>query len=395
MISVRKTMRKILYFLIVLCLSQTKVVAQNINLNQGGANKSGYLIKLPYEIIKNKIIVTAEVGGKKRRFILDTGAPVAIFRHLFNEINPSVYDTKILTDANGRKDSAQTVIIGDISLGDVSFKNIPALVVQEDLFTDCFHVDGILGSNLFRKSIVRISALDKTVTITDDRNKLPLRNVPSSPLTLDQQSNPYIWVTFRNNLNEMVLFDSGADEYYTISRDHFAKMKKFKAFQTIAEGYGSNSISIAGLAENEMLSKLFIPILSINGTEIDNIIAETTSSPVSRVGAKILRFGVITLDFRNGRFYYQPYLPINDAREKRWNMSMVVKDGLLWVSAIWGKTDGRVQIGDQILMIDGVDCKNLTLCDILDNPFLKDKNEAFLIIKKDNGETTDWEIKKE
>ncbi|HEY9046307.1 MAG TPA: aspartyl protease family protein [Ohtaekwangia sp.] len=388
-------MKQFAGFVILMCFIHIGI-AQSLTFNAGGTAQKNYYAEIPYEIVKDKIIVPAVVNGQVRKFILDTGAPNLIFESLYRELHPYIIRKVNVGDANGKRDSLVMVDLPAISFGDISFNDVPTLVSKDTVMKACFGVDGLIGSNMLRGSIVQFASASKKIIITDDIKKLTVSSKNASKIVFpDRQSSPYITVKIGRS-NEVLLFDTGSDDLYALCMDHFDIFKKADVIQIKATGYGSDTFSNAGLGNNTTLYRFIIPSLRINQSELKHVVSETTSDNKSRIGAPLLHYGIVTIDYPNGKFYFEPFHPSASAREINWTITPVVINQKLVVGSIW--TDilrQQVQTGDQIIAIDGVTYETVNLCDILLNPILKDKTKAILTIKDQQGNVKQVEIVKE
>lgn len=384
-----------------LFLSSFSFAQKPFSLSQGKTTERGYLTTIPYTEIKEKIIIEGVINGKTYKFILDTGAPMVIFKKLSQELNLDKINDVELTDANNKKDSVATVILPKIKIGDVSFNNIPTLVSNDSLI-ECFGIDGIIGSNVFRNSAVQFSSKNKTVTITDMPRRLKLKSKPAK-LLLNPQSNPYIWIEHKDGENggrEQLLFDTGMDGFYDISmriyKEHFEKMTHLNI---MAQASGTFSMGIFGAAEANENYKFMIPELAINTISFKNVITETTYDNYSRIGATLLKYGTVTVDYKRKKFYFEPFDDSKsfDLSEKQWPFNAILNDGKLAIGIIWDSSlDSKIKPGDLILKFGDINFEKMTICDLMQSGISQINKDKAIITLKDieTGEVKVFEIEK-
>ncbi len=186
-------MKKIICIFIVVVSTQI-CIAQRFSFNYGQTTQKSYFSIIPYENVRGIIIVSAIINNKEYRFILDTGSPNAITKTLYNELNPNIITKMSINDQSGKSDSMLIVSIDSFTIGGITFQDIPTLVFEGQFFEECFHLDGIIGSNMLRNSIIQFSSINKTITLTDIAKKLTLNNPQYLTLYLDNQSGPWIKV---------------------------------------------------------------------------------------------------------------------------------------------------------------------------------------------------------
>lgn len=391
-------MIRILILTLLWALPGVAARAQSFTLNAGGTGQENYFTVIPYENIKGKIIIPVSLQGKKYRFILDTGAPNSISSALAEVLQPALLNKISVTDQSGRTDSMKVVSLPDVMLGDVTFTHIPSLVSESPIFS-CTGYDGLIGSNLLRSSIVRFSSVDKTITITDDRSKLGLKKKYASELKLTaSQSNPYFKVILsgKKKVSEYLLFDSGADNIYDLCMEHYKLFKPYGILTDIIETHGSGTMGFHGMADNAPVCRMKVPAFEINGARLTNITAETTNDDNSRVGAKLLDHGIVTVDYRHRKFYFEPFQPTADLHEKQPGFSASFSNGKYIVGIVWDEQlRSHMHTGDQIMSVDGIDHAHITLCDLLTKEsVLKNKDKATIVLKDKNSALHTLQVEK-
>lgn len=377
-------MKSVIAIFSLLILTQICFGQTTFSLNEGGSNQTDYFSSISYENINGKIILNVKIKERAYRFILDTGAPTSISSELFDELNPSLI-TKIQTsDANNKTDSLSVVRLNDIKIGNANFTNIPTLVIKDNNIFKCFQIDGFIGSNLLRNSIVQIDNKTKNIIITNDDKKLTLNPKLSSDLILDNQSSPIITIYLKNKkkAKEQLLLDLGMNGFYDLSLNHFNLFSKYEIFKVLATAKGSNSMGLFGIAEDTLQYRFLLPQMEINNFKISNISAETTIDDNSRIGSKILEYGIVTIDYKNKKFYFTPLNKNDiDASEKKFPIDFVPRNNKLFVSFVWDKDiTNKISKGDQIIAIDDISYENISICDLITKPpIFKEKNSVKLI----------------
>jgi len=168
-------MNRLLQLLLLLFIIQP-LCAQKANILQGELVSKKFVETIPFEWVKNKVIIEVDVAGVKRKFFVDSGAPFAISQDLQNQLNFPVLTQKQLSDVNQNKEMIDFVTVSDVRLGGVHLKDIPAMVIKEQSpVLACFGIDGFIGSSLMHHLIVQIDLENKQMTMTDKLKKLGLR----------------------------------------------------------------------------------------------------------------------------------------------------------------------------------------------------------------------------
>ncbi len=407
--------------IVIFVISQTSQ-AQNKAILSGKTKQTDYLKVIPYEEIAEKIIIHLQINGKTKRFIFDTGAAMnVITTDLFDELRPDKISSILTNDQSGRKEHLDVVNLGAINMGGIVFDDVSALVTTNNFIFNCFRIDGLIGCNMFRNSIIRISSKDKTITLTDNKSKIPLDKKQSTKLIHNSkydcrpifkatvQGNekrkeygrqPFFKLTVQNSkkLKDKVLFDSGAKVLYRTSLSNINLYAKHQIYETITEGHGNNSTGLFGTAKDTTMYRLKIPALNINdAATLQNVYAESTSSSRSRLGYRALNYGIVTIDFKNKRFYFEPFEEVYNIDEKRFAVSPTFKDGKYVVGIIWNqKLQEQINVGNQIMSINGIDYSAIELSKIVtkESPF-DVENRLLVGIMDDAGLVKEIVLEKE
>jgi hypothetical protein len=372
-------------------------LAQKFTFNQGGTDAKNYYEEIPYENINGKIFLEGEIAGKKHRFLFDTGAPVAISKELAAELSAKVIHKDIIGDAYLHKDSVTTVELNDLKLGGLTFNHIPAVTLFPD-FYKCYHIDGVIGSNLLRNSIVSIVDSKHIIIFTDQKSKLNLKSKNSVPLisNVGLQSDPQIKMVMKDKVTITIPFDTGDNDFLRINDKMITSLKQYAWFDTLATGFGASGISAMGLqnAANKYLFK--VAFLTVGNGRFNNLIVESNQDAIPAIGSKLLNYGTVTLDYINGKFYFDATESVTDLGEKQWPFRPAFADNKFAVGIVWQKAVGLLKQGEQIMAIDGTDYSNFTLCDLITaKPPLYGKESAVITLKDAQGNIRKISIKKE
>jgi hypothetical protein len=358
-----------------------------------GTNQKDFYTEFRYEWINEKIIIPVEIEGQIYRFLLDTGAPNLITTNLNKKITTNFKQTIPITDANNKKDSLDLVTIPLIKISGISYFNIPSLVskTETNLIFDCFKIDGLIGSNLLRNSIIQILPKEKLIKLTDDKKKLSLKRKNSTEIEFpDIQSTPYVWIELNSNgiANDQVYVDTGMSGFYTMANGHLEIFQKDDIFKIDAETKGSQGTGLFGSENENTYYQLIVPKIEINKAIFNEITVVTTSDNNSRIGSEILLYGNVTIDFLNKRFYYEPFENIVDLREKTFGFIPTIIDDKFVIGLVWADDlKDKIKFGDQILEINGRSLLNSDFCDLITEKNIFKNNEKLdLILLQKDGE---------
>lgn len=388
--------------LIFLLLGYTYIgLSQNFTPNQGAANKKDYFSVIPYDDENGFIIVPVEIKGKQYRFLLDTGAITSISEELQNELNAEKTDITMVVDQSGIFRFMDIVKLKEINFGGVTFEEIPAIVKKPNLIMDCFETDGVIGSNLLRKSVVRISPKDRTITLTNNSKNLKLDKKQSNKITLDKQSTPLLRISLTNGngkkMKQQVLFDTGmrAGNLFAFTDIYRSLTEKGIARESVSSR-GASTVGAFGVAKDTIIHRARIPVMEMNGISFKNVLVQS-STERNIIGLKVLNNAVTTIDFVKKRIYFEPIAEKEvDLFEKRLPISIIYRDDNFIVGAVWDETlKGVISIGDKVMYIDDVDFSRLSVCDLYTKKqFPKAKYKFNLVVQKPDGSIHKIEIEK-
>lgn len=393
-------MKQILFLISFLLIFQ---VSFSQNLNKGEILQKEYFEVIPYEDLGGLPFVNIQINGKSHRFLFDTGAVFALNQELMDELNVTKTSKVLTFDSSGKSDSIVAFVTNEIRLGNLVFQNTAGIHLPESALTQCLEYSGIIGSNMLRNSVVQFSSIEKTITITNDAKKLNLNTKKnfSSKLKLSKhQSDPFLWVDLKNGKKKGKLelhFDSGMNGLFDFSLRHYDVLKKYQVYETIVDAEGVISMGYWGNANPSNHHLVLFPELKINKNALlKNVQAKTTSAKNSRIGAEIFKYGIVTIDYTNKKFYFEPLSKEQDAGESVSPFSGIILGDKFVVGMIWEKElEKQLSLGDEIISVNNVIYNSQNFCDFfIDSIHLKTLEEYPIQIKNKEGEIKEILIRK-
>ncbi|GAA4810493.1 aspartyl protease family protein [Litoribaculum gwangyangense] len=374
-------------------------IGQNYQFKTGIPSPKNYYTEIKYEDVNGKIIIPIAIEGKIYRFLFDTGAPNLISKNLWETITSKSAKTISVSDANDKEQQMEIVKIPKLTIGDLSFKNTTALVFngENNILFNCFNIQGIIGSNLLRKSIVQIQSKTNLLILTNDSKKLNLnKDYASNLILVGKQSSPYISINLNGEEtgSENVLFDTGASGLYDLCKRNYNILKQKKIAEVISTSNGSSTIGLFGIANNNDQYLLKIPELKINNQVFKNVVTETGDDNNSRIGSDILNYGTVTLNFIKKIFYFEAFEPVNVLDEKLLGFTPTIENNKLVVGFVWNDSlKENIKFGDEIIEVNEIDIQSQNICDFINKKSIFKNNDTLNIVFKNNkGETYKLEI---
>ncbi len=378
---------KFLYiFTALFCLNIS--VAQNIKtLNKGKVIQKNYNVSVPYKDVSGLIIIEVLINGNAYDFIVDTGAVSAISQKLYNELGLNSNAGLDIGDSSNLRQNMKLVTLPPVKVGDITFKDVPAVVADNNYFFQCLGIEGFIGSNMLRNSVVKFSYKDKTVSFTDKLKNFSTDKKKSADLIKDKmQSNPYLWIYLKNNDvvgRETLLFDTGMTGLYDLSLSAYNTFQNINLFSVIHQARGAFSLGIHGIENQTEHYMLLIPELNFAGVTLKNIRTTTTSDTKSRIGSQILLHGDIIVDYQGRQLYFNPYTDGEiDLTETYWPVQPVIKEDKFVVGIVWDPAfNDRVNEGDEILKFGEIDYSDMDPCETLKMNMKPQADTAVMVLK--------------
>ena len=367
--------------------------SQILTFNKGNAQEQNYYSVIKFDYENGKIIIPVLINEKTYRFLLDTGAPNLISKNFAAILKPKKLQDIKVSDGNNNQSTMNVVELPYLKIGNVVFENSVALSSEDEknLVFDCFNLDGFIGSNLLRNSILQIDIQNKILIITNDIKKLSLNKKNSVKLSLiGIQSSPYIWIKLKGEKSgkEQVLLDTGMKGFYSVSNRNYNLFKNEQIFKLLASSSGTESISLFGNATINTQLSLTLPKLEISNSNFLNVSTITTNDDNSKIGIDFFEKGIATIDFLNKRFYYEPTENNIDLYEKVLKFSPTILNNKLSIGIVWDeKLKNLIFTGDEIIEINGKNYENYPICDLINKKSIFEDIEITEIkIKTQKGE---------
>ncbi len=280
-------------FFFVLCAPMLIWGQESIfSFNKGGIKQKKYFEEIPFEFVKGQIIVKVAINNETYRFSVDTGAPTSISDKLQSKLKLPIIHKLELIDANSLKDSINVALLKSVKVGNIQIENTPILILDsENLIHKCLNIDGNIGSNTLRNSVVQFSVVqfslpDKMLRITDKVKKLKLKRKNSQRITLSpNQSSPYFLIKLEDKEKAKLelLFDSGMEGFLDVSLRNFAGLQKYQLFRNIKCSNGNTNIGLFGIPSDTLRYRMTIPRVKFGQMELRNLVTKTTQATNSKL----------------------------------------------------------------------------------------------------------------
>ena len=246
---------------------------------------------IPYRMVGGKMIVDMTINGQVRSFIFDTGGQMALTGELCEELNIPVVDSVKVTDVNGKEVGLPRVVVSSLMTPDerINFSGAPARKLSTPSPFECFHADGVSGSDLFKDLIVEIDGKAKTITVTSAEKSSTVSLRKMLPFS-GKGFMPIITLQAGAGNSLVVLFDTGCPSFLSLKNTDYENLRSSGAFQVMSQGIGGGSIGVGGMTESKISYRVDLPLLSVGPTKFKQVTAETATPPYTLLGVKLLEY---------------------------------------------------------------------------------------------------------
>jgi len=369
-------------------------------LKQGEVASQNFVENITFQEKIGLIILKVIINDEEYNFILDTGAPTVISERLAEKLGLAKISTTKVSDSQLQKQKLNFVEIDKITLENLEFTNVGALIVniQNSEIYKCFDIDGFIGANLMNKAIWQFDFFENKITITDNTNELLHSGFKfTTEFSTNAQGSPYINAISEGTKIKKILIDFGSNGNINMSYKTFKKIIGKNEIKTVKE-FGSSQLGIYGrIVDSMFIAKL--PNLQIDKLNVDNVIVRSKKSVGNTIGTDFFRNYITTIDWINNKISFKPLSPNQNGSFLNFGFTYKYDDNKLLISSIINNSPAdkaNLKIGNQIIELDGINYESITeneYCQLFLSQILKKKDKINFIIK-DGGITKKIELEK-
>lgn len=315
---------------------------------------------IPIELYNNLIILPVAINGKDHRFIFDTGCTVSMISPEVLPSDSEIVRRDTVSDVNGEKKEMSFVKACGISIGKLHFPCYPMLSYSfKEMPWKCAHIDGVIGGDVLQNLIVKIDTQHKLLILTDRKKWFKKEKGADGSMKI-RRNLPFINLRIGRIVVKDVLFDAGKTDFFSLCEDVFKQLKNFKPTwwmgETIETTKGATTFGFFGFATEDSVSLVKLPEWKLNGIPFKNVYTKTNTKSHCSIGAKLLDYGEIILNYPGKRFSFLPYNngeSISIIEERRMNFGP--KNGRIVITLLFESSDYYQQglrCGDRIIEIN-------------------------------------------
>ncbi|MEL7220750.1 MAG: aspartyl protease family protein, partial [Bacteroidota bacterium] len=317
---------------------------------------------IPFKMVKGAIIIEVEIADSTYNFVLDTGGYLSISKEIQERLSLMVSSSVTVSDINKNEKVFEKAILPQIVIGGLVFQNREAIIISDygEYPDRCFGISGMIGRDFLRGKITYFDYAKQEMRITEEANHIPaLESMNYTRLKTSKRGLPDIKIEI-DGKKRFIELDSGSPDFISFKTAELESiLAKENAKHGIRAYEGIFSFGVAG--------KSYTPTLRYSRTisewRIGHEIFQNTTSQLSkpsaaRMGAGLLLRGIVALDWKNNRFYFDTYenhqLPI----EENFGFDIGKIRGehtIKWVEKGTAAERQGLQYGDIVLSINGRD----------------------------------------
>ncbi len=363
-------------------------------LTLAGFAQGHYYLEMPYENVNGKLMVSATVDGQKGRFCFDTGAPLYISSALAMKIGTEAQHSQGIIDAAGHKLTVGSTVVGKLVLGEgantITFQGPKANIIPDGNMIEGFGLDGIIGCDIMPHSVVRFDSKRQVIIITNDATPFNISPRCRMQMDMNKQNCPFVQINVGNGVIEAPLFDSGSPALYSIGEETALRAIEAGAAEELQKGISTSGFGLGGESTASESSRVKLNDLRIGMGKLRNVVSQTHPGG-TLIGTGLLKYGYVTLDFEHKAFYFEPFESTpTDCYEKHWNLDITYHEGNILVAGAWGNMRSKVELGEEIIAVDGKPLAKVSLEEALKGNLLKISSEkaTLTLRRKDQTEHT-------
>jgi hypothetical protein len=339
-------------------------------INQGKLLTKNNYFEIPVTETAKEIHTKATIRGDEYDFMLDTGAPAFISTELQKKYKfAHLYKGKT-QDASGNKVKTEIVLIDTIQFGPFVLTGIPAIVIDmTESPLECLNLPGNIGSNMLRHLYVQFDLNEQRVAITDDKKLFKKQTTAQHPMVVSSQSDVYFTVTLNGNIIDTIHYDSGDAQLYNISKRTMNKYISTYPDHVIRSGYGTMFMGMGGAGSPFPQYIVRSESIKVGSTTINTGTISIAGNDKSRMGRRMLDYGLFQLNYPDSSYAFDPYPTTNIPTRFDFGFQSVMNDDEVTIGCVWKKTAAEkqgLQSGDRILKVDDMDFTTMTKCEAVE-----------------------------
>lgn len=317
-------------------------------------------VVIPFKLINNLIFIPVEVNGEELTFLLDTGVEQTILFSLDEKEEVQLFEVeKLKLKGLGSKDAIDSY---KSSKNKVEIKNfvdynheIYIVLDQEFNFSSQvgIPVNGIIGSNFFKKHIVEINYdRRKIIVYGHDHKKIGKRlqkNFVKDSITIEDKK-PYCISNIKNGeqtIPSKLLIDTGNSDavWVFLNKTNKIKLPEKNIQDYLGRGFSGSVYGKRGRMNSfEFGNKIFdFPLITFpDSASVHSV--NFVPNRIGSIGGEIISRFTVVFDYLNNAIYTKPNKRINDPFHFNMSGIEVEHAGLEWVKETENESSQGIKV---------------------------------------------------
>lgn len=370
-------------------------------MKQGAVAQHHFTQRVSFEYRLGTIVIPVTIAGEEFHFLLDTGAPNVISKELAQHLGLQSVATMKTTDSQKAKSDLEYVILDTVLIEGIAFTNTLAAVadLKQSNEIACLKIDGLIGANLMRHAIWSVDYEHQYLTISDSSH-LPeldssVRVIPFTPVL---SGTPKMDIQLGSVTIENITVDTGSNGDLSLTNKHYEQLRKaHPEIQSVA-GFGSSTSGLYGAGETDTIYTALVPAMQLGDLLLPNQFVHFKENGSNTFGTEYFKQYRVTFNWFNNTMSFD-HPRVEPSTFRSFGFRYFYVDKKLIVNLLFDgspATQAGLQIGDQILQMNGVDYSEITAedwCTLIDSRELRELEELTLVVLR-NGEEKTFQLHK-
>lgn len=268
-----------------------------------GVERRASVTHLPINLRYGKLHIDAKVNGQASEFLFDTGSPTVLAKKFADTLELEIVGRNTGLDSHGNQVTMEIAIVDRLTLGDMTFRNVPVLIhdFSDNHMGQCLVGNGLIGSEIFSANAWRIDTQAGRLSIAVDAREFPAPTGELLHTKLYDAGYPHAPIIDYSvgDLTDKAMFDTGNSAeiaFFERAAKH-PSVRKATVPGTLEKGQGYEGESAGGLSESGPLTRFDISEVSLTSGALDTTKSIVRVMPPTLFGAGLLDNYIIILDY--------------------------------------------------------------------------------------------------
>jgi hypothetical protein len=360
-----------------------------------------FLETIPFEQQVNLLFIEVLVNGKKKRFMLDTGAPNVISQELADELSLPILHKARVKDSQGASQKLFFAQLDSLQVGTLTFYNSTAVIADLSVSPElsCLNVDGLLGSNVMREAIWQFDFEQQEIRVTDNLDSLAASDDPVAiPFYTPPQGTPVFDISIGQTQHKGIVVDLGSNGGVDIPLSNLQNLNRSLLLES-HRGYGATQAGLYG-SRADTTYRILTDSLSLDTFYFGPSLILFSGAGGNTIGNKFWNQFQVTIDWQQEVLLLEKNEAYQPPVFETFGFLQAFRDDQLLVGFVYEDSPASragLRVGDRLLFANGMDMINFRksdYCRFFINRQLDEWKELDLLIEQ-NGTTRKVKLEKE